>query len=77
MVNCERLLFAIAKNGVGTVGVPGASGSFSSAGLLWIQCVTAKCSKFFWVIFAASRNGLGWSGYVQWAHRASVEYVAM
>jgi len=39
--------------------------------------VTAKCSKFFWVIFAASRNGLGWSGYVQWAHRASVEYVAM
>ncbi len=42
MVNCERLLFAIAKNGVGTVGVSGASGSFSSAGLLWI--VTSKGS---------------------------------
>ena len=36
MVNCERSLFAIVKNGVREVGVSGASGSFSNAGLLQI-----------------------------------------
>ncbi len=42
MINCERSLFAIAKNGVRELGVSGASGSFISAGLIWI--VTSKVS---------------------------------
>ncbi len=39
---CERSLFAMAKNGVYVVGVVGARGSFSIAGLWWI--VTSRVS---------------------------------
>ncbi len=33
---CDRSFFATAKNGVGVMGVSGASGSLRRAGLLWI-----------------------------------------
>ncbi len=33
---CDRLFFATAKNGMGVMGVSGASGSFKSVGLLQI-----------------------------------------
>ena len=39
---CDRSFFAMAKNGVGVIGVSSASSSFSSAGLL--QMVTFKGS---------------------------------
>jgi len=44
---------------------------------LVLQCVTAKHSKVFWMIFPASRNGQGWSGFMQWVHRASFEGIVM
>ncbi len=41
---CDRSLFAIAKNGVCVVGVIGARGSFSTAGLLWMVVLRGSCS---------------------------------
>jgi len=40
---CDRSVFVIAKNGVGVIGVSGARGSFSSAGLL--QMVMSRGSS--------------------------------
>ena len=39
---CDRLFFTMVKNGVGVIGVSGVSGSFTSAGLLWM--VTSRGS---------------------------------
>ena len=41
---CDRLFFAMAKNGVGVIGVSGARGSFSNAGLLWMAVLRGSCS---------------------------------
>ncbi len=44
MILCDRSFFAMAKNGVGVIGVSGASGSFSIAGLLQISVSRGSCS---------------------------------
>ncbi len=44
VILCERSLFAIAKNGVCMVGVVGARGSFSIAGLLQMVMSKGSCS---------------------------------
>ncbi len=51
---CDRLLFVIAKNGMGVMGVSGVRGSFNSAGLL--RMVTFKGS------FSVSDSLVGMSG---------------
>ena len=41
---CDRSFFAMAKNGVGVIGVSSASSSFSSAGLLQMVMSRGSCS---------------------------------
>ncbi len=41
---CDKSFFATAKNGVGMMGVSGARGSFSMAGLLWMTVSRGSCS---------------------------------
>ena len=42
---CDKSFFATAKNGVGVIGVSGASGSFNIAGLLRMVIPRGSCSS--------------------------------
>ncbi len=44
VILCDRLLFAIAKNGVCVTGVVGARGSFTIAGLFRMVISRGSCS---------------------------------
>ncbi len=44
MILCDRLLFAIVKNGFCVIGVIGVSGSFMMAGLFQIVMSRGSCS---------------------------------